>query len=89
VSALYLPSEEEQIWALLAHVAADPHPDATACRLHLSLKSAASGQQLPWHVGDELQRYCHLLHKIDTACRLSVQEEMALLRYAKRALNHP
>ena len=80
VTDSHLTGEEQQLWDLLQYVATDNHPDAIGCRLQISLKTEASGLQLPWSIGTELQHYCRLVHKISTACRLQVDEEVHLLK---------
>jgi len=79
VSDTALGPEEAQLWSKLDLIANDPHADAVACRLRISLATSASSATLPWSVGEELRSYSRVQHKVASACRLSMAEEMELL----------
>lgn len=65
----------------------DSHPDAGACRLKLSLVCMDSSQiKLPWRVGPELVAYLKKLGSVSGACRLSHDEELALLESVDQAI---
>ena len=76
--------EQKFILGLFKGTTDDAHPDAHACRLALTLVCAASmggmPQPAPWKAEREyegyLRKYCH----VATACRLTVAEEMRLMR---------
>lgn len=79
VSDTALGPEEAQLWSKLELIANDAHADAVACRLRISLATSASSATVPWSVGEELRSYCRVQHKVASACRLTVPEEMELL----------
>eukprot|EP00955_Chlamydomonas_euryale_P051280 354839-Chlamydomonas_euryale.AAC.2 len=59
----------------------DASPDAAACRLHLTLATAASqaSMRCPWGLEHELIQYLDQRAYVSAACRLSVDDERRLL----------
>ena len=54
-------AEERQIWLAIANLGSDPHPDACACRLKLSIVSVGNTiMECAWHVNTELDKYIRL-----------------------------
>ena len=80
VSDTPLSPEEQQLWDQLEFMVDDYSPDATACRLKLSL--ATYGCQdvmpLPWQIASELDTYNAKRRLVSGACRLSPEEELML-----------
>lgn len=70
---------------LLAQCNNDRHPDAHACRLHVSLHAmhtplAAHLQQV-WDVRKEMRAYVHKRWHVALSCRLEVAQELLLLTH--------
>ena len=59
----------------------DKHPDASACRLKISLATAASRQQMPvpWNENEQYKTYLRCLSLISADCRLQLEEEKYFL----------
>ena len=72
----------EEVWTLdaLQQLNADQSPDAHACRLKISLVTVNSDIAPPWHMDTEMLQYVSKLERVSAACRLSVEEELALLQ---------
>jgi hypothetical protein len=78
-----LSPEERQIVRLLAQCNADRHPDAHACRLHVSLHAMHTplASLLPWDLARELKAYVHKRWHVALSCRLEVAQELLLLTH--------
>ena len=76
-----LSLEERQIVMLLAQANGDRHPDAHACRLHVSLHAMHTplAAHLPWDLARELRAYVHKRSHVSLSCRLEVSQELLLL----------
>lgn len=76
-----LSAEEAQIFQQFTYLtsAYDAHPDASGCRLKLSLVTAHSPLHCPWQVPMELESYFKRYAFVSAACRLTLAEESALL----------
>lgn len=74
-----------QIFNQLEFLGNDHHPDAHACRLKLSavtvgLGEGASSMKCPWSIAFELCEYVRKHSFVSSACRLSSEEELLLLK---------
>lgn len=78
-------AEERWVFAQLARSASDQHPDAHACRLRASLAVLHSNNVAPWETHLELDRYLAKLAHVSAACRIAVDDELALLYSCKVA----
>ena len=61
----------------------DYHPDAHACRLKLSAVTVGLGEDAmtcPWSIYDELCHYIRKHEHVSSACRLTSDEEMLLIK---------
>ena len=67
-------------------VAADMSPDAHACRLKIALVTSSSDITCPWNLEHEALQYISKLHCVSASCRLSVEEELALLQVFSSSL---
>jgi Ca2+-binding EF-hand superfamily protein len=70
----------------LGKAAYDFHPDAHACRLKLSIVMMHCRHQFPWFIQDEYSQYLSKLNSVSSACRLSVEEEIYLLKHVKSGI---
>ena len=66
---------------LLAQANGDRHPDAHACRLHVSLHAMHTplSAHLPWDASRELRAYVMKRNHVSLSCRLEVSQELLLL----------
>ena len=73
--------EERQIVAMLGQANKDHHPDAHACRLHVSLCAMHTPLEtlLPWDTTAELRAYVRKRDHVGIRCRLAASDELALL----------
>jgi hypothetical protein len=78
-----LTGSEEWILQQLANAATDFHPNAAAIRLKLSLVILHSQAPWPWRVQDEYRLYLEKLNNVSAICRLSVDEELYLLKHLR------
>lgn len=76
-------AEEAQICALLEQANDDRHPDAHACRLHISLCTLHTplSPLLPWTLSRELLAYVKKLRHVSVNCRLEAEHELLLLQH--------
>lgn len=72
-------AEENAIFQVLGRSDGDGHPDAHACRLKITYVLLDSPVPCPWNVTRQMSRYITKLGYVSTACRLSLEEELALL----------
>lgn len=80
-----VPSPEAaNFWALIQHLYTEVHPNAHAIRLKLILVSQNAGYITTWNLEEELSNYISKLRNISTVCRLTIQEEFALLQQATK-----
>lgn len=77
-----LSAEELQIFNQLEFLGNDMHPDAHACRLKLSAVTVGLGGEMkcPWSIEEEMIEYVRKSDFVSSACRLTPQEELLLLR---------
>jgi hypothetical protein len=83
-----LSPEELQIFNQLEFLGNDHHPDAHACRLKLSAVTVGLGDtdksmKCPWDIRSELVEYVKKHPYVSSACRLSPEEEILLLKLAR------
>lgn len=87
-----LTSEEAQIFNQLEFLGNDNHPDAHACRLKLSAVTVGLGEssamKCPWSVFEEMREYVKKYDFISSACRLTTDEEMLLLKMCTPSLGY-
>ena len=76
--------EERQIIQWLGQANKDRHPDAHACRLHVSLCAMHTPLEslLPWDLTAELLGYVRKRDHVALRCRLAAADELALLDHA-------
>ncbi|KNC48811.1 uncharacterized protein AMSG_00592 [Thecamonas trahens ATCC 50062] len=74
-------SEEDRVFQLLGELGSDLTPDAVACRLKLSLCVLLGGNQLPWKLSDQYDKYLSRLSHVSAGCRLESEEEAELLPF--------
>ncbi|MDA7651361.1 hypothetical protein N8602_00255, partial [bacterium] len=81
VSDTQLSPEEKHIWNRIGQVSVDPHPDACACRLKISIETTGceNAMPCPWTITDEVAMYCAVRTNVSAACRLTDAEEVDLL----------
>eukprot|EP00397_Hematodinium_sp_SG-2012_P000007 GEMP01000007.1.p1 GENE.GEMP01000007.1~~GEMP01000007.1.p1 ORF type:complete len:5820 (+),score=1409.10 GEMP01000007.1:169-17628(+) len=70
--------EEKNAFGHLVQVR-DAHPDAHACRAHISLATGDSPHVPPWDLPHEMGKYVQKLSHLDARCRLGKDEEIHLL----------
>ena len=58
----------------------DMHPDAIATRLRLALVCVEAGTKPPYPIEDEFKDYVKKYNHVSTACRINLEEELALLQ---------
>jgi len=77
-----LSAEELQIFNQLEFLGNDYHPDSHACRLKLSAVTVGLGGEMkcPWSVQEELAEYVKKHLYVSSACRLTPDEELFLLK---------
>jgi hypothetical protein len=80
--------EERQIVSMLGQANKDHHPDAHACRLHVSLCAMHTPLEalLPWDTAAELRAYVRKRDHVGIRCRLAADDELALL---ERVIDSP
>jgi hypothetical protein len=78
---LLLKGHPLQIWELLEWTNDDMHPDASACRLKISIATGASRSQMPvpWNEREEYMKYLDHISLISCDCRLQLHEEEIFL----------
>lgn len=59
---------------------ADWHPDASACRLKISVVMLDAPVKLPWDLSVEMSQYLFRLEHVSADCLLSPDEELTILR---------
>ena len=76
-------AEERQICMQLAQTQDDRHPNAHACRLHISLCALHTplSELLPWDLEREIVAYVKKVWHVSVACRLEAEHELLLLQY--------
>ena len=77
-----LSREEDQILQFLSceKNSPDSHPDASACRLKISLVLLDAPLQLPWDISLEMADYLFRLEHVSADCLLTPEEELTLLK---------
>ena len=70
---------EKWIFAQFDRANDDKHPDAHAVRLRAALAIAHSDNTLPYELHTEYDEYLSKLPMVSAACRLDVDDEIALL----------
>ena len=77
-----LTSEEQNICQSFMHTKNSPdmHPDATACRLKISVVMLDAPLSLPWNLSVEMASYLFRLQHVSAECLLTPDEELTLLR---------
>lgn len=87
-----LTSEEAQIFNQLEFLGNDNHPDAHACRLKLSAVTVGLGEnsamKCPWSVYEEMTEYVKKYDYVSSACRLTTEEELLLLKLATPSVGY-
>ena len=78
-------AEEKWIFSKFERGENDCHPDAHACRLKLSLMVSYSDNKTPWEAHREMGAYLAKLPHVSSACRLTDNEEIAVLRLCRQA----
>ena len=75
------PFSGEERWALrqAGKTVEDKHPDAVAIRCKLALITIASGTELPWELEKDVREYYPRQAHTHAFCRLSLEEERAIL----------
>ena len=58
----------------------DSHPDATACRLKISVVVLDAPLKLPWDLSVEMADYLFRLEHVSADCLLTPEEELTLLK---------
>ena len=75
-----LTAEEAQLWAALAQLEHDDHPDANAARLKLYLMAVDTPSlECPWQLRPSLEAYVLRRSAVSASCRLTAAEEQLLL----------
>ena len=75
-----LSHEQQFLVSLINRTASDSHPDAHACRLRLALACLGAGNyRVAWDVLEDYSQYLKKLGAVSLACRLTDEEEQALL----------
>ena len=75
-----LNADEQWVFDQLARSETDQHPDATACRLQLSIAVMYSPLRPKWELSDEVNRYVSVLPHVSGDCTLSRKELEAVVR---------
>jgi hypothetical protein len=87
-----LTSEEAQIFNQLEFLGNDNHPDAHACRLKISAVTVGLGEnsamKCPWSVFEEMSEYVKKYDYVSSACRLTTEEELLLLKLATPSVGY-
>lgn len=68
----------------------DFHPDAHACRLKLSAVTVGLGEgamHCPWSIYEELRHYVRKHEYVSSACRLTHEEEMLLIKLSNTEMH--
>lgn len=81
--------EENMIFKALGRSNGDGHPDAHACRLKITYVLLDSPVPCPWSVTRQMSRYISKFSYISTACRLGLEEELALLETCVMSSSDP
>ncbi|MGB1593584.1 MAG: hypothetical protein ACPIOQ_12605, partial [Promethearchaeia archaeon] len=71
--------EGEKIFHALAFGNDDPHPDASAVRLKVTLVTMGCGEAMPWDLTMELASYIQKSSHVSATCQISFEEELQLL----------
>jgi len=79
-----LSMEENQIFDQLEFVKNDFHADAHACRLKIWLATVDTKMNCPWDITSEMEFYLAKHGHVSAACRLTIDEELAVLESCKR-----
>jgi hypothetical protein len=79
VSDVALSAEEEQLFRAICDVE-DAHPDANAVRCKISIVTQNNEMRPSWNSRDVTDRYVKMHRFVSLACRLTVDEELSLLK---------
>ena len=82
-------AEENTIFKVLGRSNGDGHPDAHACRLKITYVLLDSPVVVPWNVTRQMSRYVTKIAHVNTACRLTIFEELALLETCVTSSSDP
>eukprot|EP01060_Flectonema_neradi_P040006 TRINITY_DN8997_c1_g1_i1.p1 TRINITY_DN8997_c1_g1~~TRINITY_DN8997_c1_g1_i1.p1 ORF type:complete len:4144 (+),score=716.08 TRINITY_DN8997_c1_g1_i1:58-12489(+) len=75
-----LRPDEQWIYDQMERSTKDRHPDATACRLQLSIAVVFSPVKPSWELADEVDWYLKLQSHVTSTCTLTEQEIETILR---------
>ena len=75
-----LRPDEQWIYDQMERSTKDRHPDATACRLQLSIAMVFSPVKPSWELADEVDWYLKLQSHVASTCTLTEQEVETILR---------
>eukprot|EP01084_Bolivina_argentea_P028079 52224_1 len=82
ISDLTLTTEEATVYSWIGSLDHDVHPDFVTCRLKMSLLMIPCKDMVrlcPWNIETQVNEYVARVKFVNATCRLTVEEEMALL----------